>query len=111
MVNDPNHAAVINQLQINPLRFCPQQAKVPWTKLMHEQMIRRIRSRLSFSQAKVGFTEAVVNDPDHAPVIDQLQMSPLRFCQQQAKVPWTKLMHEQMIRASQVSAIPLATLP
>ena len=40
MVNDPNHAGVINQLQINPLRFCPQQAKVPWTKLMHEQMIK-----------------------------------------------------------------------
>ena len=40
VVNDPKHAAVINQLQINPLRFCPQQAKVPWTKLMHEQMIK-----------------------------------------------------------------------
>ena len=52
-----------------------------------------------------------MNDPDLAPVIDQLQMSPLRFCQQQVKVPWTKLMHEQMIRASQVTAIPLATLP
>ena len=44
-------------------------------------------------------------------MINQLQMNPLRFCSQQAKVPWTKLMHEQMITASQVSAIPLATLP
>ena len=39
-MNDPNHAAVINQLQLNPLRFCPQEVKVPWTKLMHEQMIK-----------------------------------------------------------------------
>ena len=51
-----------------------------------------------------------MNDHDHAAVINQLQMKPLRFCAQQAKVPWTKLMHEQMIRASQVTALPLATL-
>ena len=68
-------------------------------------------SRLSLSQAKVGFTEAMANNPDHAAVMNQLQMNPLRFCPQQVKVPWTKLMHEQMIRASQVSAIPLTTLP
>ena len=42
MVNDPNHAAVINQLQLNPLRFWPQQAKGPWTKLMHQQMSRAL---------------------------------------------------------------------
>ena len=51
-----------------------------------------------------------MNDHDHAAVINQLQMKPLRFCPQQAKVPWSKLMHEQMIRASQVTALPLATL-
>ena len=59
---------------------------------------------------KLGVSEVVVNDPDHAAVIIQLQMKPLRFCPQQAKVPWTKLMHEQMIRASQDTALPLATL-
>ena len=110
-MNDPNHAAVINQLQFNPLRFCPQEVKVPWTKLMHEQMIKASQVTAIPLKANLGFTEAVVNDPNHAAVINQLQMSPLRFCPQQAKVPWTKLMHEQMIRASQVSAIPLATLP
>ena len=53
-----------------------------------------------------------MNDHDHAAVINQLQMKPLRFCPQQAMVPWSKLMHEQMnmIRASQVTALPLATL-
>ena len=50
-----------------------------------------------------------MNDPNHAAVINQLQMNPLRFCPQQAKVPWTKLMHEQMIKASQVTALPLAS--
>ena len=57
---------------------------------------------------KLGVSEVVENDPDHAAVIIPLQMKPLRFCPQQ--VPWTKLMHEQMIRASQDTALPLATL-
>ena len=50
-----------------------------------------------------------MNNPDHAAVMNQLQMNPLRFCPQQVKVPWTKLMHEQMIKASQVTAFPLAS--
>ena len=50
-----------------------------------------------------------MNDPNYAAVINQLQMSPLRFCPQQAKLPWTKLMHEQMIKASQVTALPLTS--
>ena len=51
-----------------------------------------------------------MNNPDHAAVMNQLQMNPLRFCPQQVKVPWTKLMHQQMIKASQVTAFPLATV-
>ena len=50
-----------------------------------------------------------MNDHAHAAVINQLQMKPMRFWSQQAMVPWSKLMHEQMIRASQVTALPLAT--
>ena len=39
-------------------------------------------------------------------VITAIPSSPLEVCPQQAKVPWTKLMHEQMIRASKVTAFP-----
>ena len=53
----------------------------------------------------------MVNDPNYAAVINQLQMGPLRFWPQQVKSPWIKLMHEQMIKALQVTALPLATLP
>ena len=44
-MNDPNYAVVLNWLQMSPLRFCPQQAKVPWIKLMHEQMIGALLSK------------------------------------------------------------------
>ena len=53
----------------------------------------------------------MLNDPNYAAVINQLQMGPLRFWPQQVKSPWIKLMHEQMIKALQVTALPLATLP
>ena len=54
-MNDHDHAAVINQLQMKPLRFCPQQAMVPWSKLMHEQMIRALlQQALRFSGRHFG---------------------------------------------------------
>ena len=63
----------------------------------------------AFPLATVASLRRVVNDPNHAAVINQLQLNPLRFCPQQAKVPWTKLMHEQMIKESQVTALLLAS--
>ena len=37
-------------------------------------------------------------------VITGMSSIPLELCPQQAKAPWTKLMHEQMIRADKVTA-------
>ena len=43
-------------------------------------------------------------------VITGMSSIPLELCPQQAKAPWTKLMHEQMISADKVTAFRQRTI-